>query len=289
MGGKKKKARIQIQGNVKLFQSGPQGAVTGREDDVVVPSLWNFLMGHRAQASLSNTNGRMCTPSSHPQGKSRTALAWMHDFSCSVWACLHFVAPLNRGKDQRAFPLDPWPYTCNLDIVKYTMLGSLNHYLFWLFTCPFFQMMSKYKKECGSYFADVENCSQMTYTLASFFATPLPRSGLKCKNLHHSSPCWQRGSWPMVCSAVCGPQAITTWLAALGQVWWAARAAGWLELSAMGSCEPVATVDVDISGFPWGLSAGPAPSCHSHNHRLLLHLWKGCDKSFLSRKNSIAQ
>lgn len=37
-----KKAGIQIQGNVKLFpvfQSEPQAAVTGKKDDVVVPSL----------------------------------------------------------------------------------------------------------------------------------------------------------------------------------------------------------------------------------------------------------
>lgn len=186
-------------------------------------------------------------------------------------------------------PLDPCPYTCDVDIVKYTVLGLfLNHYLFQLFICPFFQTISTYK-ECGSYFADVENCSQMAYALASFFATPLPRSGLKRKDLRCSSPFLQRGSWPMVCSAICGPQAITAWLVVLGQMRWAAGAAGRPELSAMWSCAPVGTADVDISGFPWGLSAGPALSCHSHNHRLLLHLWKGCHKSFLSRKNSIAQ
>ena len=132
-------------------------------------------MGHRAHDSLGNMNGCMCMPSSHPQGKSRTALAWVHDFSCSVWPCLHYVAPLSRGREQRAFPLDPCPYTCNLVIVKYTILGLfLNCYLFWLFICPFCQTISKYKEECGSYFADVENCSQMAYALASFFTTPLP-------------------------------------------------------------------------------------------------------------------
>lgn len=170
------------------------------------------------------------------------------------------MTPLSRAGERRAFPLDPWPYTFDVDIVKCAIFYLfLNHYLFWPFRCPFFWIISKYKRECRSYFADVENCLEMADTLTSFFATLIPRSGQKCP-----SPCLRRGSWPMVCSVICCLWAIIAWLTVLGQVWWAAGTAGWPELSAMWSCEPVGTVDVDTSRFPRGLSAGPALSSHSH-------------------------
>lgn len=162
-------------------------------------------MGHRAHASLGSMNGCVRMPSSHPQDKSRTALAWMRNFSCSVWACLCYGATLSRGKEERAFPLDPCPYTRDVEIVKYTVLGFfMNHYLFWLFICPFFQTISTYK-ECGSYFADVENCSQTANALASFFCHPPPKVRTELENFCCSTLCLWRRSWPMVCSAVGGP------------------------------------------------------------------------------------